>query len=156
MTYIINKFFDLYYRMTQFSGAFPKRFLWWQIFFNACAGLGFPVSHVFLVSRNTKLNEIHHQFCEISHVSRNNIISEILFCFITSKISFCFAKFHLVSLRFADIQSVSFRKINIFPFCNPHLIPVLRSRIIFMRIRVKILIRLCLQLLPYCIERQNF
>jgi hypothetical protein len=54
-----------------------------------------------------------------------------LFCFVKSKISFVFAKFRLVSFRFADIKSVSFRKINIFPFRNSHLIPVLRSRIIF-------------------------
>jgi hypothetical protein len=92
--------------------------------------LGFPVSHVFLVSQNTKLNEIHHQFREISHVSRINIFREISFRFVsfrfvTSKISFRFAIFHLVSFRFAkfylvsfcfaDIQTVSFHVVNIFP-----------------------------------------
>jgi hypothetical protein len=57
--------------------------------------LGFPVSHVFLVSRNTKLNEIHHQFREILHVSRINIFRKILFCFFLSEVKFCF-----VSLSF--------------------------------------------------------
>jgi hypothetical protein len=95
--------------------------------------LGFPVSHVFLVSRNTKLYEIHHQFHEISHVSRNKIFREISFRYVNSKISFRFAKFHLdslrfatfhlvlyrftkfrlVSFRFADIQTVSFHLVNI-------------------------------------------
>jgi hypothetical protein len=65
--------------------------------------------HVFLVSRNTKLNEIHHQFREISHVSRNKIFREILFRFVNSKISFRFAKFHLDSLRFATFNLVSYR-----------------------------------------------
>jgi hypothetical protein len=94
--------------------------------------LGFPVSHVFLVLRNTKLYEIH-QFCEISHVSRNKIFREISFRFVNCKILFRFAKFHidlfrfatfhlvlyrfaklnLVSFRFADIQTVSFHKVNI-------------------------------------------
>jgi hypothetical protein len=89
--------------------------------------------HVFLVSRNTKLNEIHHQFREILHVSRNKIFSEISFRFVNSKIlfrfakflldslgfatfhlvSYCFAKFCLVSFRFADIQTVSFHNLNI-------------------------------------------
>jgi uncharacterized protein YjbI with pentapeptide repeats len=98
---------------------------------------------LFLVSRNTKLNEIHHQFREISLVSRNIKYAKfrfVSFRFVTSKISFRFAKFHLVSFsfatfhlvsflfatfhlvsfRFAEIQTVSFRKVNIFPFRNPH------------------------------------
>jgi hypothetical protein len=94
---------------------------------------GFPVSHVFLVLRNTKLTQIHHQFREILHVSRIKIFREISFCFVNSKISvhfgkfhldslrfatfhlvsYRFAKFHLVFFRFADIQTVSFHKVNI-------------------------------------------
>jgi hypothetical protein len=42
--------------------------------------VGFPVSHVFLVSRNKKVYEIHNQFRKISHVSRINIFREISFC----------------------------------------------------------------------------
>jgi hypothetical protein len=89
--------------------------------------LGFPVSHVFLVSRNTKLNEIHHQFRENSYVSRINIFCKILFRFAKFHlvsfrfatfilISFRFTKFHIVSFCFADIQTISFHKVNIFPF----------------------------------------
>jgi hypothetical protein len=101
--------------------------------------------HDFLVSRNTKLNEIYHHFREISHVSRNKIFREILFRFLNSKISFRFAKFHLDSLRFAtfhlvsyrfakfhlvlfrfaDIQTVLFHKVNILILC----LTVLRIRI---------------------------
>jgi hypothetical protein len=94
----------------------------------------------FLVSRNSKLNKINPQFCEILHVSRINAFPEISFCFVTSKILFRFAKFHLVSFHFAtfllvsfqfakfhlvlvcfaDFQTVSFLKVNIFPFRNSH------------------------------------
>jgi hypothetical protein len=39
MTYFHKNFFDLYYRTTKFSEAFPQR-LWGQTkFFNACSGL---------------------------------------------------------------------------------------------------------------------
>jgi hypothetical protein len=74
--------------------------------------IGFPDSHVFLVSRNTKLNKIHYQFREILHVLQINIFCKISFCFVTSKISFRFAKFHLVLVHFATLHPVSFRKIT--------------------------------------------
>jgi hypothetical protein len=63
----------------------------------------------FLVSRNTKLNKIHHQFHEISHVSRINIFREISFCFVSSQVSFICGSFRYVSSSF-----VSFHKVNIF------------------------------------------
>jgi hypothetical protein len=95
----------------------------------AALTVGFPVSHVFLVSRNTKLNEIHHQFREILHVSRINILCEILFRFVTSKILFCFVKFHLVSFFFATFHLVLFRfaKFNLASFRFAYIHPALTA-----------------------------
>jgi hypothetical protein len=39
MTYFRKKYFDLYHRMTKFSGAFPKRLWGRKKLFNACSGL---------------------------------------------------------------------------------------------------------------------
>jgi hypothetical protein len=108
--------------------------------------VGFPVSHVFLVSRNTKLNEIHHQFREILHVSRNKIFRKISFCFVNSKISFRFAKFHLDSLRFATFHLVSYRfaKFHLvsFPFADIqtvlfHTVNILMRFLTVLRIRIR-------------------
>jgi hypothetical protein len=71
--------------------------------------LGFPVSHVFFsfAKHETKRNSssVSQNFACFA----NQNFREISFRFVNSKISFRFAKFHLVSLRFATHNLVSFR-----------------------------------------------
>jgi uncharacterized protein YjbI with pentapeptide repeats len=108
--------------------------------------------------RNSSLVSRNFACFAKQHILRNFVS----FRFVKSKISFRFAKFHLVSFCFANFHLVSFRFAKfhrvLYRFADIQTVSfhtVLRSRIIFMwlRLRVKILMRF--QLLPYYIAGQN-
>jgi hypothetical protein len=73
--------------------------------------LGFPVLHVFLVLQKyeTKRNSssvMRNFVCFAKQYKQRNFV---LFRFVTSKILFCFLKFHLVTFWFATFHLVLFR-----------------------------------------------
>jgi hypothetical protein len=85
--------------------------------------------------------------CFVKQYVSQNFVS---FCFVTSKILFLFAKFHLVLFCFAKFHLVSFffAKFHLVSYCIADIQTVwfhtvLRSHIIFMRLRLraKILMR---------------
>jgi hypothetical protein len=109
--------------------------------------------------RNSSLVSRNFACFAKQYISRNFVS----FRFVTSKISFRFAKFHLVSFCFATFHLVLFRFAKFYlvsyGFAEIQTISfhtVLRSRIIFMRLRLRVKFLMRLRLLSYCMARQIF